>query len=33
MLKSFGGGVEVYVEGGAPVELEMGDEGSAKGGL
>jgi len=33
VLERLGGGIEVDVKGGAAVELEMGDEGGAKGGL
>lgn len=33
VFEGFGGGVEVDVEGGAAVEVEMGDEGCAEGGL
>lgn len=33
MFEGLGGGIEVDVEGGAAVELEMSDEGGAKGGL
>lgn len=33
MLKGLGGWIEVDVKGGATVELQMGDEGGAKGGL
>ena len=33
MFKGLGSGVEVYVEAGASIEVEMGDEGGTEGGL
>lgn len=33
MVEGLGGGVEVDVEGGAAVVVEVGDEGAAEGGL